>query len=98
MTKKITDTKRNTRIHYESESENEDEDFKQNYRGDYVDSDDGDEQKDSSGVEEGLDKMKTSHNSVKKLPKKKLRIEANKNNTRKQEKCKCSRLYKEKLM
>ena len=59
--------KRSKRIQYKSESENVDEDF------DYVDSNDSDEQKYSSRKEEEVGKIETSHNSLKKRPKK-LRI------------------------
>ena len=43
--------KRNKRVRYESKSksEQENEDFEQNYRGDYLDSNDSNEQKYSSG-------------------------------------------------
>ena len=70
------------RVHYESKSENQNEDFEQKFWGDYVDSNNSDEQKYSSGEEEVMRKMETSHNSVEK----KLKIEANKNNTKKNKK------------
>ena len=77
--------KRNKRVRYESKkkSEQENEYFEQNYRGDYLDSNDSNEQKYSSGEGEEVGRMETSQNSVKKHQKKKNKNKANKNNTKK---------------
>ena len=67
-----------------SESENKNEENL--HWGDYVDSDDSDKWKYYSGEEEEVDRMGTTHNSVKKCSNKSLRIEANKSNTKKPKK------------
>ena len=48
-----------------------------------MDSNDSDERKYSSGEEEEVDRIGTSHDVVKKRRKEKLETEANKNNTKK---------------